>query len=312
MIKSTVKKIPNADVVLDKVRNTYKRIRTQDIPDQELKKLFFKRLGYHLNLDEPKTFNEKLQWLKLNWKNPLIPICVDKLTVRDYVKQKGLGHTLNELIGVYENIKEIDFNKLPEKFVLKATHGSGWNIVCNDKKGIDWKTSKRKLKRWMNDNYYYHGYEWVYKEIKPRIISEKFLEDKKHDELLDYKFMCFNGEVKCLFICSGRNKEEGLKVDFYDVDWNLMPFYRKYPNSGKKIPKPEGFNMMIEYAKLLSEPFPFVRVDFYEVNGKIYFGELTFFPGSGLEFFSPESYDNLLGSWIELPSNDNFFYNQQK
>ncbi len=222
--------------------------------------------------------------------------------VRNYLKERGLGHLLNDLIAKYDSVEEIDLQKLPNRFVLKATHGSGWNIICKEKKLFDWSDAQKKLKRWMYDNYYFHSFEWPYKEIKPRIICEKFLQDEKRGELLDYKFMCFNGKVRCLFVCSDRHSPTGLKVDFYDLDWNIMPFYRYYPNSGKKIDKPKYLSEMVKYAEILSKPFPFVRVDFYEIEGNIIFGELTFFPGSGMEYFRPQSYDYVLGSWITLPS----------
>jgi len=262
-------------------------------------------VGYVPDLKNPKSFNEKLQWLKLHWRDPKATQCADKYSVRHYVIEQGYGDILNNLLGVYDNVDDINFDSLPNKFVLKATHGSGMNIICKDKSKLDINNAKKMMMKWLKQNYYYHSFEWVYKDIRPRIVCEEFLEDSEYKDLIDYKFMCFNGEIRCLFICSDRDNIAGLKVDFYDMDWKLMPFYRYYPNSGNKIEKPEGFDRMIEYAKILSRPFPFVRVDFYQVNGKIFFGELTFFPGSGMEYFKPELYDYRFGDWIKLPDVNN-------
>ena len=155
--------------------------------------------------------------------------------------------------------------------------------------------------KWRKRNYYIVHREWPYKNIKPRIIIEKYMENDDKTELKDYKFMCFNGKVRCSFVCSDRYGKDGLKVDFYDLEWNKMPFQRHYPNSKKDIPKPKNYDLMIKLAEKLSSGIPFLRVDFYEINGKVYFGELTFFPGSGFEEFTPEEYDRMLGDMLELP-----------
>ncbi len=158
------------------------------------------------------------------------------------------------------------------------------------------------MNKCLRKNYYYHSREWPYKNIEPRIICEEYMVDESGTELKDYKIMCFNGKAKCLFICLNRDSKKGLNVDFYDMEWNPMPFERHYPSSGTIIPKPKSFDKMVELAEKLSEDIPFVRVDFYDINGKLYFGELTFYPGAGFEEFTPESYDYKLGSWIELPN----------
>lgn len=271
------------------------------IPD----KLFIQMKYYSVfgkinNFKEPETFNEKLQWLKLYDRNPIYTNLVDKYEVRKYIAKTIGEQYLIPLIGVWDKYEDIDFSKLPNQFVLKCTHDSGGLVICTDKSKFDFETAKKKINESLNRNFYYKCREWPYKNIKPRIICEKYMVDESGVELKDYKFMCFNGEVKCSFVCLNRNLSEGLNVDFYDIDWNSMPFERHYPSSGKVIPKPKNYNKMIEFAERLSKDIMFVRVDFYEVNGKLYFGELTFYPGSGLEEFTPESYDYLLGSWIDL------------
>ena len=271
------------------------------LPDNIYLKIMFKyRIGYKLNLKKPKTFNEKLQWLKLYNRNPIYTKLVDKNDVREFVKEKIGEEYLIPQIGVYNDVSEIDFSKLPKKFVLKCTHDSGGIIICRNKEELDIEKAKHKLEKHMKKNYFYWGREWPYKDVAPRIVCEEFIEDGEHEDLIDYKFMCFNGKVKCSFVCLNRNSKEGLNVDFYDREWNKMPFERHYKNSNIKLEKPKQYEKMIELSETLASDIPFVRVDFYEVKEKIYFGELTFFPGSGLEEFRPEKYDRMLGDWIKL------------
>ena len=271
------------------------------VPDNIYLKIMFKfRIGYKLNLKEPKTFNEKLQWLKLYNRNPLYTKLVDKNDVRSFIKEKIGEEYLIPQIGVYNEVSEIDFSKLPEKFVLKCTHDSGGIVICKNREKLDLEKSKSKLEKHMKNNYFYWGREWPYKNVKPRIVCEEFIEDGKNEDLIDYKFMCFNGKVKCSFVCLNRNSKEGLNVDFYDREWNKMPFERHYKNSNITLEKPKQYEKMIELSEKLAKDFPFVRVDFYEVKEKIYFGELTFFPGSGLEEFRPEEYDKVLGDWLKI------------
>ena len=273
------------------------------LSDETILKMQFKtKMGEKLNLENPKTFNEKLQWLKLYDRNPTYTELVDKYKVRKYISDNIGDEYLIPLIGVWNKFEEIDFSKLPNQFVLKCTHDSGGLIICTDKNKLDIEAARKKINRCLKRNHYYAGREWPYKNVKPRIICEKYMVDESGIELKDYKFMCFNGEVKCSFVCLNRNSPNGLNVDFYDMDWNSMPFERHYPSSGSTIPRPKNFDKMIEIAENLSKNIPFVRVDFYEVDEQLYFGELTFYPGAGFEKFSPESYDYLLGSWIKLPS----------
>jgi hypothetical protein len=266
-----------------------------------IKYAYFRQMGRRLNLRNPKSFNEKLQWLKLYDRNPEYTRLVDKYEVRHYITNKIGAEYLIPLLGVYNNFEDIDFSKLPKQFVLKCTHDSGGVVICKNKDQFNIDKARETINKHLSKNYYYAWREWPYKDIRPRIICEKYMVDESGTELKDYKFMCFNGEAKCLFVGLNRNSPAGLNVDFYDMNWIPMPFERKYPSSGKITPKPKTFNKMVKFAKELSENFPFVRVDFYEVNGQLYFGELTFYPGSGYEEFTPESYDYLLGSWLELP-----------
>lgn len=268
------------------------------ITDEEFVKKFYKNaFGNELDLENPITFNEKLNWLKLNLKNPNATICADKYEVRKYIENKGYGYILNDLLGVYDNVEEIDIDSLPDRFVLKGTHGSGWNLIVKDKNKVNWKPWKLIMKSWLRQNFYYYGREWVYKDIKPRIICEKFLEDS-NKELLDYKIYCFNGIPK--FIQIDVDRFTNHTANYYDVEWNETDFQYSNENSGRKIEKPKNLKEMLEISKVLSEEFEHVRVDFYEVDGKLYFGELTFFTASGSGKFNPEKYDEIIGSWLHL------------
>lgn len=279
----------------------------KNLPEEYmLKRMFKERMGYPLNLENPQTFNEKLQWLKLHDRNPLYTTMVDKYEVKKYVAEKIGEQYIIPTLGVWDHFDEIDFDKLPEKFVLKCTHDSGSVVLCRDKANFDKAAAKRKLERGLARNYYYGGYEWPYKNVKPRIIAEKFMVDessvklKKDADITDYKVMCFNGEVHCTFTCTDRRSSEGLKVTFFDNNWNKLPFERHYPSSDKNIEEPKNFQQMKMLAEKLSESIPFVRVDFYEISGNIYFGELTFYPGSGMEEFNPAEWDKKLGDKIHI------------
>ena len=254
-----------------------------------------------LNLKNPQTFNEKLQWLKIYDRNPLYTTLVDKYEVREYIKNTIGEEYLIPSYGVYDNFNEIDFDKLPNQFVIKCTHDSGGVVICKDKSQLDIEMAKSKINNSLKRNYYYNGREWPYKNIKPRIIIEKYMEDKNTKELIDYKIMCFDGKVKMSFTCSERFDNDGLKVTFFDLDWNKLPFERHYKSSNKKIEKPINYKKMLELSEKLSKKIPFVRVDWYEINGKLYFGELTFYPGCGLEEFTPEEWDYKIGKMIKLP-----------
>lgn len=256
--------------------------------------------GKKLDLNNPRTFNEKMQWLKLYDRKEEYESMVDKYKAKKYVSniigEQYIIHTL----GIYDSFDEIDFDKLPNSFVIKCTHDSGSTIICKNKEKFNIRDAKKMLNKALKNNYYYAGREWVYKRIKPRIIIEEYMSDNINQDLLDYKIMCFNGKAKCSFVCLNRRSKEGLNVDFYDRDWKKMPFERHYKNSKITLDKPRNYELMLNLAEKLSSNIPFLRVDFYEINNKLYFGELTFYPGSGFEEFKPEEWDEKLGEYIEL------------
>ena len=273
------------------------------IPDKlYLKLYYFAKFKKPLNLKNPRSYNEKLQWLKLYDRNPAYTQIVDKYAVKDYVaKQIGQEYVIPTL-GVWDRVEDIDFDSLPERFVLKCTHDSGGLVICKDKSQLDIAQAKKKLSKSLKNNFYYIGREWPYKNVKPRIIAEAYMEDDKTGELRDYKFYCFGGEPKVMLLASDRQTEgEESKFDFYDMDFQHLDFRRGHPNSDKPVAKPETFDAMRKLAEQLSQGFPHVRVDLYEVNGKNYFGELTFYPGNGMTRFEPEKWDYKMGRWIKLP-----------
>lgn len=253
------------------------------------------RLGYVMNLDNPMTFNEKINWYKLNYRNDLMPICADKYMVYDYIKGKGLESILIPLYGVYDDISEINLNSLPDSFVAKVTGDSGGVVVCRDKsKFFEEAAKKLNLKSdYSNDNK-----EWPYHFIKNRIIVQQLIETKDGRSPKDYKFFCFNGEPKFLFVASDRDTH--CKFDFYDLEWNHIPVKQGHPNSKTHIEKPDCLDEMLKTCKILSKDFPHVRVDLFYEQGKIYFGELTFFHFSGLTSFIPKKYDKIFGEYFDI------------
>lgn len=282
--------------------NVYLKKIAKYIPDRTyLKLVYYYAFHKKLNLKNPKTYNEKLQWLKLYNRDPLYTTLVDKYKVREYVEQKIGKDYLVPLLGVWDNFDEIEFNKLPNKFVLKCTHDSGGVQICQDKEKFDYFKSKVFFDARLKENFYSHYREWPYKYIKPRIIAEEYMEDEKLNELRDYKFFCFDGKPEYIFIASDRqNIKEETKFDFFDMEFNHLPFINGHPNSTKKIYKPILFEEMKKLAMVLSEGIPHVRVDFYEVNGRLFFGELTFYHFSGLTPFIPNEWDYILGEKISL------------
>ncbi len=259
------------------------------------------RMGYSIDLNNPQTFNEKLQWLKVNYRNPLYTTLVDKFCVKKYVEEKIGSEYVVPLIDSWDSVDDIDWVKLPNQFVIKCSHDCGGMVICKDKSKLDIEGAKRKLKKCLRTNYYWKSREWPYRGVKHKIFCESYMEDE-HGELRDYKFFCFNGEPKVLFVASERQKkDEETKFDFFDMDFNHLPFTNGHPNSSAVIEQPEGFEKMKELAAILSQGMPQVRVDFYNVNGHIYFGEFTFFHWGGMTPFTPKEWDYKLGSWIELP-----------
>ena len=274
--------------------------------EKYLKRLFRAYTGRKLDLEDPKTFNEKLQWLKLNDRNPLYTTLVDKYLVREYVKDRIGEEYLIPLLGVWDRAEDIDFDKLPNEFVLKCNHNSGKGMyICKDKSALsggDIERIRSDLNEGLKQDYYLFSREWPYKDVPRKIIAEKYLSDGSDKDLKDYKFMCFGGKTEMMFIVGNRwKKNEDITVDFFDPDFNRLPFSRDHDNSREVFVKPDNFNRMIELSEKLSQGFPFVRVDLYDLNGKIYFGELTFFPGSGFERFQPDEWDKKIGDMLVLP-----------
>lgn len=274
------------------------------MPDEVYLKIQYRtRMNKRLNLENPQTFNEKLQWLKLHDRRPEYTMMVDKYRVREFIGRKLGEEYLIPLIAVWDDPEEIDFDMLPDRFVLKCNHNSGLGMcICKDKSELDVKKVKAELRRGLRQDYYKTGREWPYKDVPRKIICEQYMEDAETGELRDYKFMCFSGRVECCFVCSERNTDKGLHVTFYDRKWNKIPFERRYPNAEYQIKMPKNYLQMIEFAEKLSEGIPFLRVDFYEVDGTIYFGEMTFYPGSGYEEFTPSNWDKFYGDMLVLPN----------
>ncbi len=269
--------------------------------DEEFLKIKYRNaFGRDLALLSPNTFNEKLQWLKLNDRNPIYTKLVDKYEVKEYVGNIiGKEHVI-PTIGVWDSFDQIDFFQLPNQFVIKCTHDSGGVIVCKDKKNFNYKEAKQKINKCLKRNYFFSSREWPYKNVKPRIIAEQYMEDST-GTLQDYKIHCFNGEPKFILVCRDRFSTTGLTEDFFDVEWNHLDVKRPgNENSKEKIQVPKTLKEMLELSALLSASCPFLRVDFYEVDGKIYFGELTFYPASGFERFIPDKWDKTFGDWIDL------------
>lgn len=270
------------------------------IPDKIYLQRRYKRLmGKKLNLNPPVTYNEKLNWIKLYDRNPKYTMLADKYAVRGYVKDKIGDQYLVPLLGVWDRVEDIDFDKLPDQFVLKCTHDSESAVVCTNKQTLNIANTKRNLKKALGTNFYWYNREWVYKDIPRRVIAEKYLEDPIDKELRDFKIFCFDGVPKAMFIATDRGIHE-TKFDFYDMDFNHLDFTQHYPNSDKPVRKPLSFELMKELAAKLSEGLRHVRVDFYEVSGKVYFGEITFFHHGGTTPFVPEEWDYTFGKWLRI------------
>ena len=258
-------------------------------------------LGEKLNLRNPRKFNEKLQWLKLYDRKPEYTNLVDKYEVKKIVRDLIGEKYLIKTLGIYNKYEEIDFEKLPNKFVIKCTHDSGGIVICKDKSKFDHVKSKEKLEKSLRKNYYWRSREWPYKKVLPRIIVEEYMEDDKTLQLRDYKFFCFNGEPKCFKIDFDRFVNH--RANYYDINKQLLKIGELSfpPDFERNLEMPQKFNEMLDLAKKLSKDMVFVRVDFYEVNGSIYFGEITFFPASGTSRFINEYTNELFGKWLELP-----------
>lgn len=270
------------------------------------KVLFLFSMKKRLNLKNPKTFNEKIQWLKLYWQDPRVAKCADKYDLREYVESCGLEELLNPIYGIYTDVNNIDFDKLPKKFALKGTHGCGYNLICTDKEKLNINETREIAKRWMKSRYAYVAAEIQYDKMTPKIIIEKFIDGIDGNVVTDYKIFCFNGKPTITMVCEGRGECERAKYYFYDNFWEVKPYNKdstELIKSGRKkhADKPKSFDNMIKYAEILSKPFPFVRVDFYDVNGKPILGEMTFTPCGGIDSRLNPEVDILMGNLINLP-----------
>lgn len=271
------------------------------LPDSiDIRLLYLAHMGKLPDLNSPKTFNEKLNWLKLCDRNPLYTTLVDKCAVKQWVVDKIGEQYVIPTLGVWNKFDDIDFDKLPNQFVLKCTHDSGSYVICKDKAKLDKRAARKKLTTALKRNFYYVGREDPYKNVPPRIIAEKYIEDR-NGVFVDYKFSCFNGYVDCVMVCLDRHIND-VKFYFFDKDWNLKRLNVRGKNApeGFTIPKPSCMDEMFEIAAKLSKGIPFVRVDLFECDGKIYFGEMTFFPDSGFDANLLPETDLYFGSLIDL------------
>src|SRR5690554_5131387 len=283
-------------------RKILQRIRSFFPQKLQMKLEYRIKCGRKLNLKNPKRYTEKLQVYKYKYRNPKLPLLAAKDTVRDYIKKKGLESILNTQYGVYSNVEDIDFNSLPDKFVIKLNTGSGLNILVEDKNKLDIRKTKKELRRWLKTKPWVFGTEWAYKNIKPRIVIEKLLDRDINNDLPDYKFFAFDGKVDYLYtmIKYVDNHHNG-RLSFYDINFNKTKYYRvDYAPINSKLKKPKNFDLMIEYAKKLSEGLPHVRVDFYNIDGDIIFGELTFYTSGGYINFVPDEFDYILGKNFDV------------
>lgn len=271
------------------------------IPDKLYLQLLYRRVfNRKLDLKNPQRFNEKLFWLKLYDRRPEYTMMVDKYAVKQYVADKIGEEYVIPTLGVWDRPEDIDWDKLPDQFVLKCTHDSGGLVICRNKADLDKESAKEVLRKCLRRNYYWAGREWPYKNVPPRIIAEKYMEDTSVGELPDYKFFCFDGVVKALFIGTERSTGD-VKFDYFDAVFNHLDLIQEHPMSGKEFSIPENFDRMKELAARLSQGIPHVRVDLYNINGKIYFGEMTFYHHGGVIPFHPDKWDYEFGGWINLP-----------
>lgn len=264
--------------------------------EKYLKKIYKIRFDKELDLNNPKTFNEKLQWLKLFDRKDIYSDMVDKYEAKKFVANKIDDSIIIPTIGIYDKFDDLDFSKFPNQFVIKCTHDSGGPIIIKDKKSININDIRKKINKRLKYNYFYNCREWPYKNVKPRIIVEKYIKDELIDDLRDYKFMCFNGEPKYVYITV---KSKNIFENYYDMNFNPVNIDHGFPKSNIEFKKPKNFNKMIEIARKLSKDVPFLRVDLHNNNGKILFGEMTFYDWAGLKPYLDNS-DDEFGKMLKL------------
>lgn len=292
----------NGEFVRRAIRWTAGRGLLNWMPDEPFLKLkYWACLGKKLNLDNPKTYNEKLQWLKLHDHKPEYSKMVDKYEAKKYVADRIGEQYIIPTLGVWDRFEDIDFARLPNQFVLKCTHDSGGLVICRDKASLDIVAARKKINRSLEKNYYLQSREWPYKNVIPRVIAEQYMEDTETGELKDYKVWCFNGVPKMILVCTGRFSPSGLKEDFYDCEWHHLECHRSlHKQSESEIQKPAVLEDMLKQAAALATGLPFSRIDFYQVSSQLKFGEITFFPSSGFQNFVPEQFDAILGDWLSV------------
>ena len=260
--------------------------------------MYYASYGKLPDLKNPITFDEKIQWYKLHHRNPLMTVMADKIKSRDYVRSLGYDHILNEVYFIKSELGYRDFDNLPDKCVIKANHGSDMNIFYDKKNNANIDEMVKTMKKWLRINRFDHTREWSYKNIEPAVICEKFLINKELGELVDYKFYCYDGKPEVLFVCAGRFSKDGVKYNAYDMDWNRIYVTKGKPGLDIEFEKPDNFEELKKTAAALSKGFPFVRVDLYSVEGKVYFSEFTFYPDTGVIPFSPDEYNKFFGDFF--------------
>ncbi len=312
IIKSKTLKLSHKNAAIKKLYiygNRLKISLLSFVSDETFAKIKYKEsTGKTLNLKNPTTFNEKLWWLKLNNRDPLLTLCTDKYKVRDYVKKCGLGHILITLYGVYNDAKDINFDTLPDKAFIKTNHGSGTNIIWDRSRPFNISKFKKEFNKALRRNYFWQSREWNYKNIEPKIIIEEVLENEEKSPLVDYRFLCFDGAVKLIFVDIETASSDGshnpyAKRNVYDKNFNYLDIKvgREHFNPSL-VKKPCNLDEMIRYAEILSNPFPHCRIDLYNIDGKVYFGEITFYHGGCSQIITPGEWDKRIGDWINLGS----------
>jgi len=307
MLKRWAAKSDFAYSLFQFIRNSFVRVMAI-LPDEKYAKWFYKvYTGKRLDLENPTTYDERLWWLKLNNRDPLMVRCCDKYLAREYVRDCGLEDILVPELGVYDDPNEIDFSAFPFEVIVKCNKGSGENFLIKPGEAINVRATKRKLRYALKQKYHLISREWNYRDIPPKIVVDKVIRDMEGRLPLDYKFMCFDGEPKLLFLDMVLMRDDGsydngYPRNIYDMDFNLLPVYETRPNADYPVQKPENWERMVEIARRLSQPFPHCRVDLYNLDGKIYFGEITFYHGGGCNEFKPDEWNTIVGSWIDLNS----------
>jgi hypothetical protein len=278
-----------------------RRVLADAVPDRVVLARRFKRtFGRRLDLRNPRTLNEKLHWMMLYYRPPLMSQLADKYAVRPYVAERVGPHILNELYGAWDRVGDIDFSRFPDTFVLKVNWGWRMNLFCQDKAAFDMEAARRQLAVWLRRSHYWHNREWVYKDITPRIVCERLLADPVWASPTDYGFHCFGGEPRFLRVHTDRARQWG--SDTFDLQWQRSPFDVNWPPSGRLVPRPSNLDEMVACARSLSRGWPYVRVDLYSIEGRTVFGEMSWHPSAGTNRFIPESYDRYWGDQVTLPA----------